>query len=172
MPVVNCQHLEKSAAASITILFKSSVNARNMATAPPPGIYVPAVLFFKDDELDISSIRKHVLRLAQGGVTGILVQGSNGEAQHLSHEERTLAIKTTRETLNQNGFKHVIVMAGTGAQSTKETKALNMEAKEAGADYVLVLTPSVWPPQMTKENILRFHREVRFLLSSRHFIFI
>ncbi|GJJ06434.1 hypothetical protein Clacol_000626 [Clathrus columnatus] len=132
-----------------------------MATAPPAGIYVPAVLFFKnDDELDILSIKKHIIRLAEGGVTGILVQGSNGEAQHLSHEERFLAIKTTRETLNENGFKNVIVMAGTGAPSTKETKTLNVEAKQAGADYVLVLTPGVWPPQMTKENILKFHREV------------
>lgn len=132
-----------------------------MAAAPPPGIYVPAVVFFKDDELDIASIKKHVLRLAEGGVTGILVQGSNGEAQHLSHEERSLIIKTTRETLNENGFEHVIVMAGTGAPSTKETQLLNVKAKEAGAEYVLVLTPSVWPPQMTRENILKFHRQAR-----------
>lgn len=56
-----------------------------MSSAPPsPGVYVPAVLFFdENEELDIPSIKSHVLRLAQGGVTGILVQGSNGEAQHL-----------------------------------------------------------------------------------------
>lgn len=73
-----------------------------MSTAPPPGVYVPAVLFFdENEELDTQSIQAHILRLAkvraisrltmgtetevdpQGGVTGILVQGSNGEAQHL-----------------------------------------------------------------------------------------
>jgi len=33
---------------------------------PPPGIYVPAVLFFKEDEeLDEEAIKSHVLRLAQ-----------------------------------------------------------------------------------------------------------
>jgi len=131
-----------------------------MSTAPPAGVYVPAVLFFKDDELDIPSIESHVLRLAQGGVTGILVQGSNGEAQHLSHEERALAIRTTKRVLKENGYDKVIVMAGTGTPSTKETKLLNVEAKEAGADFVLVLTPGVWPPQMSKDNILKFHREV------------
>ncbi|KAF8585917.1 aldolase [Ramaria rubella] len=136
------------------------LNTPTMSVAPPAGVYVPAVLFFKDDELDIPSIQSHVLRLAQGGVTGILVQGSNGEAQHLSHEERALAIRTTRQTLNKNGFEKVIVMAGTGAASTKETKLLNVEAKAAGADFVLVLTPGVWPPQMSKENIIKFHREV------------
>ena len=37
-----------------------------MAKAPPPGIYVPAVIFFdENDELDIPSIRAHVLRLAK-----------------------------------------------------------------------------------------------------------
>lgn len=82
---------------------------------PPAGIYVPAVLFFDDkDELDLDAISAHVLRLARGGVTGILVQGSNGEAQHLSHEERALAIQHTRKTLDDNNFCHVRIMAGTG----------------------------------------------------------
>ncbi|KAI5116558.1 hypothetical protein M0805_000469 [Coniferiporia weirii] len=128
---------------------------------PPPGVYVPAVLFFdENDDLDIPFIKTHVLRLAEGGVTGILVQGSNGEAQHLSHAERSLALRTTRETLDANGFTNVIVIAGTGAQSTRETIQLCREAKEAGASYALVLTPSTWPPQMTKENIILFHRTV------------
>ncbi|KAL5525914.1 hypothetical protein ACEPAG_7252 [Sanghuangporus baumii] len=131
------------------------------ASPPPPGIYVPAVVFFdENDELDIPSIKSHVLRLAKGGVTGILVQGSNGEAQHLSHDERTLALRTTRETLDENGFKDVLVIAGTGTQSTRETIQLCREARDAGASHALVLTPSTWLPQMTKENIKLFHRTV------------
>jgi dihydrodipicolinate synthase/N-acetylneuraminate lyase len=62
--------------------------------------------------------------------------------------------------LNENGYEDVIVIAGTGVQSTRETKKLCVDAGEAGASYALVLTPSTWPPQMTRENILRFHREV------------
>jgi len=93
-------------------------------------------------------------------VTGILVQGSNGEAQHLSPDERKEAIRFTRKTLDENGFESVIIIAGTGVQSTRETKKLCFDAKVAGADYALVLTPSTWPPQMTRENIIRFHREV------------
>ncbi|KAJ7104295.1 hypothetical protein B0H15DRAFT_1016665 [Mycena belliarum] len=132
-----------------------------MALPPPPGYYVPAVLFFnQNEEFDIPAIQSHVLRLAQGGVTGILVQGSNGEAQHLSHDERKQAIRLTRQTLDDNGFQNVLVIAGTGAQSTRETKKLCVDAKEAGATHVLVLTPSTWPPQMSVENIIRFHREV------------
>ena len=37
-----------------------------MSNPPPKGIYVPAVLFFKEnEELDEEAIKSHVLRLAQ-----------------------------------------------------------------------------------------------------------
>ncbi|KAJ3507072.1 hypothetical protein NLJ89_g6504 [Agrocybe chaxingu] len=113
---------------------------------PPPGYYVPAVLFFdENEELDVPNIKAHVLRLAQGGVTGILVQGSNGEAQHLSHDERKQAIALTRRTLDENGFQNVLVIAGTGAQSTRETKKLCVDAKAAGASHALVADGSPIP---------------------------
>ncbi|KAH7912347.1 hypothetical protein BJ138DRAFT_1004643 [Hygrophoropsis aurantiaca] len=132
-----------------------------MSLPPPQGIYVPAVLFFDSNEdFDVPAIKSHILRLAQGGVTGIVVQGSNGEAQHLSHDERKEAIRITRQTLDENGFQNCVIIAGCGAQSARESKKLCSDAKEAGAGFVLVLTPSVWPGQMTKETILGFHREV------------
>lgn len=96
----------------------------------------------------------------QGSVTGIVVQGSNGEAQHLSSDERKRVICLTRTTLDAHGFQHVAVIAGTGAQSTRETKQLNIDAKEAGATHALILTPSTWKAAMTRDLILRFFREV------------
>jgi hypothetical protein len=36
------------------------------SSAPPPGVYVPAVLFFdKDEEFDWPAIEAHLLRLAK-----------------------------------------------------------------------------------------------------------
>ena len=93
-------------------------------------------------------------------MTGILVQGSNGEAQLLSRDERKQAISLTRRTLDENGYNSILVIAGTGAQSTRETKQLCKDAFEAGASHALVLTPSTWPKYMSTENILRFHRDV------------
>lgn len=77
----------------------------------------------------------------------------------------------TRTTLDENGFNHVLVIAGTGAQSTRETKKLCADAKDAGASHALVLTPSTWPPQMTVDNIIRFHREVRRYLDTHAIIY-
>jgi len=88
------------------------------------------------------------------------VQGSNGEAQHLSHDERKAAIRFTRNTLDENGFSQVLVIAGTGAQSTRESIKLCHDAKEAGATFALVLTPSTWVPAMSRDAILRFHKTV------------
>ncbi|KAL1691094.1 hypothetical protein GGG16DRAFT_113428 [Schizophyllum commune] len=130
-------------------------------SAPPKGYYVPAVLFYDEkEEFDVPAIQAHVLRLAQGGVTGILVQGSNGEAQYLTREERKTAIALTRKTLDDNGFQNTLVIAGTGAQSTRETIQFCVDAKESGASHALVLTSSTWPPQMTPDNIIRFHTAV------------
>lgn len=43
------------------------------SAAPPQGIYVPAVLFFdENEELDEPSIRAHVLRLAKVFLTNHL----------------------------------------------------------------------------------------------------
>src|SRR6266404_1750655 len=45
---------------------------------PPPGIYVPAVLFFKEDEeIDEDAIRTHVLRLAQVLKSDIRTRATN-----------------------------------------------------------------------------------------------
>lgn len=71
---------------------------------------------------------------------GILVQGSNREAQHLSHTERSDAIRSTRRILDDAGFTRTLVIAGTGAQSVRETVELCKEAADAGAKYALVLT--------------------------------
>lgn len=41
-------------------------------------------MFYKDDDtLDTENIARHALRMAEGGMAGIVVQGTNGEAVHL-----------------------------------------------------------------------------------------
>lgn len=62
-----------------------------------------------------------------------------GEAIHLSHIERSTLIKAARKALDDAGYQHIPVIAGTGAGSTRETIELCKEAADAKADYVIVI---------------------------------
>jgi 4-hydroxy-2-oxoglutarate aldolase len=88
-----------------------------------PGIYVPTVAFFDraTDEVDVATTKKHAVRLANAGVTGLVTHGSNGEAVHLDHSERMLINRTTREALDSIGRQDLPLIVGFGAQSTRET---------------------------------------------------
>ncbi|KAK4702318.1 4-hydroxy-2-oxoglutarate aldolase, partial [Phenoliferia sp. Uapishka_3] len=133
-----------------------------MSPAPPPkGIYAPCLSFFNEDEsLDLATIKKHAVRLAKSGVTGLVVHGSNGEAPHLDHSERSAVISAIRTSLTEAGFPHMPIIAGTGVSSARETVVLCEEAATAGATHALVLPPSYWPGAMGKPNLTAFFTHV------------
>lgn len=110
-----------------------------------PGVYVPTMCFFKDNEdIDVATIARHAVRLAKAGVTGLATQGSNGEAVHLTQSERQLVTATTRGALNEAGYSHMPLIVGCGSQSTRETVQLCQDAYDSGGDYALVLPPSYY----------------------------
>ncbi|KAL2430775.1 putative 4-hydroxy-2-oxoglutarate aldolase, mitochondrial [Exophiala dermatitidis] len=118
-----------------------------------PGVNVPLVALFnaENEDLDIEAIRKHAERIAQAGVTSVPVQGSNGEAVHLTREERSLVTSTVRKALDESGATHLPVVVGCGAQSVRETILFCQDAFAAGGDYALVLPPSYYKTACTPE---------------------
>lgn len=130
---------------------------------PPFGIYPPLVCFFKDDEtVDYAAISQHVERQLKSGVTGLVIHGSNGEAAHLLHEERAEIIRVARAIIQKAPSREsTVIIAGCSAPSVRETIQLITEAKEAGADYALVLPPSYYSPAMTKPVIKSYFTTVR-----------
>jgi len=107
-----------------------------------PGMYSPLPTFYLDNDeqdLDIPSLKKHVVFLAKAGIKPLLA-GTMGEGIHLSHSERVALVKATREALDDAGFTDMPIVIGTGTGSTRETIQLSKEAAEAGADYVIVIT--------------------------------
>ncbi|KAI9784792.1 MAG: hypothetical protein M1839_001522 [Geoglossum umbratile] len=127
-----------------------------------PGLYVPTVAFFNKatEELDLATIARHAVRLAEAGVAGLTTQGSNGEAVHLSHRERKIVTSATRKALDNAGFYDMPVIVGCGAQSTRETIELCREALLSGGDYALVLPPSYYRPLFKSESIVEFFNDV------------
>ncbi|KAJ6594263.1 dihydrodipicolinate synthetase family protein [Mycena capillaripes] len=106
------------------------------------GVYCPLVTPFKPDSeaIDFDALQTQVVRLANARM-GIVVLGTNGEASHLSDTERSAVIRATRKALDTNGFTQTPILAGTGTGSAKETIRLCAEARDAGADYVIVIPP-------------------------------
>ncbi|KIN08750.1 hypothetical protein OIDMADRAFT_107371 [Oidiodendron maius Zn] len=126
------------------------------------GIYVPTVAFFDDktNSIDVDVIEKHAIRLAKAGVAGLVTHGSNGEAVHLDHRERMLINAATRRALDAIGRQDMPVIVGCGAQSTRETIQLCIEASRSGGSYALVLPPSYYGSLLTPNLIVDYFRDV------------
>jgi len=102
------------------------------------GIFAPHITpFTLEGELDEEALRKCIRFWVDGGVSGLVPCGSNGEAPYLNREERKRIIEIVME---EAGSK-VRVIAGTGSLSTKETILFTRDAKELGVDAALVVTP-------------------------------
>lgn len=130
-------------------------------TPPPFGVYTPLVTFFNEDEsLDLEATSQHAIRMAEGKVAGLVIQGSNGEAPHLLHDERQILVRTIKETLKKNGYSNLKLIVGCGAASVRETLLYLSEAREVGADYGLVLPPAYWTAGMSVPVIEKFFRDV------------
>ena len=127
-----------------------------------PGIYVPTVTFFHEpsEDLDVDTIASHAVRLAKAGIAGLVTQGSNGEAVHLTHAERKKVTQITREALDRAGFRHLPIIVGCGAQSVRETVELCQDALAAGGDYALVLPPSYYKATHASQTVIDFFNAV------------
>jgi len=124
------------------------------------GVWAPIPTFYDDnEELDLETFKSHVLRLANSGMQPVIC-GSMGEALHLEHQERVTLFKTAREALDEAGLTDVVLIAGTGSGSTRETVALSKSAAQAGADVVIVIPPGYFAGAMSKEAIKTFFLDV------------
>lgn len=122
----------------------NGANGANGHYAPLPlqaGIYSPLVTpFSADEEIDYAAWKTHVLRIAGAGV-GLVIMGTNGEAVHLSTEERYALVAAARQYLREAGLPQHPIIAGAGSASVKETISNCRDAARAGADAVIVILP-------------------------------
>src|SRR5690349_6393710 len=97
--------------------------------------------------------------LSDSGIAGYVLMGSNGEAVHLTDDERAHLIETAKEVVG-NGGHGVPIVVGCGAQSTRATISSCLQAAHYGADVALVLPPSYYPGQMNNQALLTHYRAV------------
>lgn len=92
---------------------------------------------FEDGRLDFDALRKLIDIHVEAGTDAIVIVGTSGEAPTVDFDEHHLLIKATVEHVNGR----VKVIAGTGANSTKEAIELTAKAKASGVDACLLVAP-------------------------------
>lgn len=127
------------------------------STTLPRGVYPPLPTFFtENEEVDLSTYKRHILNLAHTGIAGYVVMGSNGEAVHLVGDERILVIEAAREAAGAEAP----IIAGCGEQSTRATITNCRNARRAGANFALVLPPSYFKGRMHEPALLAHYRAI------------
>jgi 4-hydroxy-tetrahydrodipicolinate synthase len=90
----------------------------------------------------------------EGGVSGLVPCGSNGEAPYLSRQERIKVVETVMDEVNGK----VPVIAGTGSMSTQETITFTKDAADLSVDAALIVTPFYF--KLSNKEIHEHYRTV------------
>ncbi|GFP29855.1 4-hydroxy-tetrahydrodipicolinate synthase [Candidatus Hakubella thermalkaliphila] len=100
--------------------------------------------FDQNLEVDWKTTRKLVRWLIENDSDGVVVAGTTGESPTLSKEEKLELFQVVKE---EAGDK-LVVIAGTGSNSTRDSIALSKEAEKTGVDGIMLVTPYYnKPPQ-------------------------
>ena len=119
------------------------------------GTYTALVTpFNKDGSVDYGALRALVDAQAAAGVAGVCPVGTTGESPTLSYEEHEEVI---RKTIEYNAGR-MQVIAGTGANCTREAVELTQHALADGADATLQIAPYYNKP--SPEGLYRHFMEV------------
>src|SRR5574338_776993 len=119
------------------------------------GSLVAIVTPLQDDGgLDLGAFRKLIDWHIEQGTDGIVVVGTTGESPTVDFDEHPLLIKTAVD----HAAGRIPVIAGTGANSTREAIELSAYAKQVGANMSLSVVPYYNKP--TQEGLYRHFRAI------------
>lgn len=90
----------------------------------------------RDGDVDVESLQSFTEFLVDGGVHGLFPCGSIGEFPSLTRAQRETVVETVVDAAGDRP-----VLAGCGATSLGDVRALVADAADAGADAAVVVTP-------------------------------
>ncbi|MFD8063105.1 dihydrodipicolinate synthase family protein [Streptomyces cyaneofuscatus] len=110
-------------------------------THPWHGVMVATTLPFREDlSVDHDAFADHVRSLIDAGCDGVVPNGSLGEYQTLTDDERRRVVETAVEAAGDGAR----VMPGVSAYGSAEARRWAEQAADAGAGSVLLLPPNVY----------------------------
>ena len=101
-------------------------------------------------------LRDNVTRLVQDGLDGVVVAGSTGESALLEPDEQRRMVAWVRDILPDQRW----LVAGTGAESTRQAVTLTRAAAAEGADAVLVRPPSYYAAAVSPASLVDYYRAI------------
>ena len=121
------------------------------------GLLLPITTpFSSSEELDAEGLAGNLERWNNSGIVGYVILGSTGERVNLDESEYLRVIETARRAVPQE----LTLIVGAGQQSTRGTIKEIERAAAAGAEAVLVITPSFYKSAITQEALIEFYRAV------------
>ena len=118
------------------------------------GAFTALITPFKDGMVDEAGLKRLIEFQVKNSMNGIVPCGTTGESATLSYEEHERVIETAIEA----AAGRVLVIAGTGSNSTSETIMLTRHAEKAGADAALLITPYYNKP--TQQGLYEHYKKV------------
>lgn len=134
----------------------STEQAAHTPTAHPACCYSASV----PPPPDLDTQVAHAVYLARAGIRGLTLLGSTGEAVHLSNAERFAIVKSVRDGLAAAGFPNYPIIAGTASNSIDEVVQQLGEAKNAGAQWGLVLAPGYFAAATGPDGVVAWFTAV------------
>jgi len=115
---------------------------------------VAIVTPFIDGQIDEQGLIDLIEFHIANGTHGIVPCGTTGESATMSHEEHHRVVELTVKTVNGR----VPVLAGSGSNSTAEAIDLTTNARNAGVDGVLMVSPYYNKP--SQEGLYQHYKSV------------
>ena len=106
-------------------------------------------------EVDVAGFRRNAQFLLDTSVAGLVLFGSTGEGTLVDPDERGEMLAVARDMIGDR-----LLLAGTGAESTRATIRLCRAAAAAGADAVLVHPPGYFRSLMTGPALFEHYTAV------------
>jgi 4-hydroxy-2-oxoglutarate aldolase len=122
-----------------------------MAKIDLHGVFPPITTPFIDGKVAYDKLACNVEKWSRTGLKGFVVLGSNGEYVYLSEEEK----RTVVDTVVQSATEEMLIIAGTGCESTAETIRLTEDCARLGAHAALVVTPHYYAGRMREAALMK-----------------
>jgi len=115
------------------------------------GVFAPVTTPFDPvtGDADVVSMRANLRAWLRTPLAGVVLFGSTGEGPILDEDEKTRLTAATRNMIDGDR----LLLAGTGAESTRATIRQTKAVAAEGADAVLVQPPSYYKPMMTPDAL-------------------